>query len=201
MEWLASGYVHTRSVSRCALGSSKYGSAVPAQISGFGACSSPGSGAGITDLCTSKGGGLSTGVSSATCRPSLAAWGKDSVDRDFVTTSSFGVDSARTAESPAGLSAGLSESAKSPEPLRAAELSAISCALALLLRALSGICCAAVCARATDFAFHTSMTRSMQAIISGNSTSSVRVSARRSTYQPSAASACDAQYSSGRSTV
>ena len=193
MEWLASGYVHTRSVSRCALASSKYGSAVPAQISGFGACSAPGSGAGITDLCTSKGGGLSTGVNNATCRLSLAACGKDSVDRDFVTTSSFGAVSTLTAESAQSLETLWSW--ESPEAAGSAE----SCALSVASSA--GAWCAAMVARATDFAFHTSMTRSMQAIISGNSTSSVRVSARRSTYQPSAASACDAQYSSGRSTV
>ena len=55
MEWSASGYVHTRSVSRCALCSSKYGSAVPAQISGFGACSAPGSGYIYNDLCQING--------------------------------------------------------------------------------------------------------------------------------------------------
>ena len=48
---------------------------------------------------------------------------------------------------------------------------------------------------------HSSTTRSMQAIISGNSTLSVSFRSRRSTNQPLVASACAAQYSSGRSTV
>ena len=48
---------------------------------------------------------------------------------------------------------------------------------------------------------HSSTTRSMQAIISGNSTLSVSFRSRRSTNQPLAASACADQYSSGLSTV
>lgn len=48
---------------------------------------------------------------------------------------------------------------------------------------------------------HSSTTRSMQAIISGNSTLSVSFRSSRSTNHPLAASACAAQYSSGRSTV
>ena len=48
---------------------------------------------------------------------------------------------------------------------------------------------------------HSSTTRSMQAIISGNSTLSVSFRSSRSTNHPLAASACAAQYSNGRSTV